>query len=92
MYVYYDIACHMKTTVQITDNLLDDARRVAAKEGTTVRALIEAGLRREIRERRGTGQFRLRRASFKGKGLRPEVEGATWDQIRDLAYEAGGRK
>jgi hypothetical protein len=36
---------HMKTTVEISDGLLDEARRLAAREATTVRALIEAGLR-----------------------------------------------
>ncbi len=80
----------MKTTVEISDGILDDARKVAAREGTTVRALIEAGLRREIQERRRGGRFRLRRASFKGRGLRPELSGAAWEQIRDLTYEGRG--
>ena len=78
----------MKTTVEISDGILDEARKVAAREGTTVRALIEAGLRKEVQQRRrGGGRFRLRRASFKGRGLRPELQGASWDRIRDLAYE-----
>ncbi len=81
----------MKTTVEISDGILDDARKLAAREGTTVRALIEAGLRREIRERRGAGRFRLRHSSFKGRGLRPELEGAGWERIRDLAYEGRDR-
>jgi hypothetical protein len=79
---------HMKTTVEISDGILDEARKVAAREGTTVRALIEAGLRKEVQQRRrGGGRFRLKRASFKGRGLRPELAGAAWDRIRDLAYE-----
>ncbi len=82
---------HMKTTVEIADGILDDARKVAAREGVTVRALIEAGLRREIQERRRAGRFRLRRASVKGRGLRPELSGASWEQIRDLAYEGRGK-
>jgi len=81
----------MKTTVEISDGILDQARRVAAREKTTVRALIEAGLRREIQERRSARRFRLRRASFKGRGLRPELAGAPWSEIRDLAYEGRGR-
>ena len=63
----------MKTTVEILDALLDAAREAAASEGTTVRALIETGLRREIQKRKRRVRFRLRRASFKGRGLRPEV-------------------
>lgn len=80
----------MKTTVEISDGILDDARKVAAREKTTVRALIEAGLRREIQERRRAGRFRLRRASFKGRGLRGELSGATWEQIREIAYKGRG--
>ncbi len=78
---------HMKTTVEISDGLLDEARKVAARDRTTVRALIEAGLRKQIQDRRRKGRFRLRRASFKGRGLRPELAGASWEQIRDFAYE-----
>ena len=82
---------HMKTTIEIADSVLDDARRLAAREGTTLRALMEAGLRSEIRRRKGAAQaFRLRKASFKGRGLRPELQGATWDRLREMAYEGRG--
>lgn len=77
----------MKTTVEISDSLLDEARKVASREGTTVRALIESGLRKEVREHKRATTFRLRRATFRGRGLRPGLVGASWDQIRDLAYE-----
>ena len=70
--------------------LLDEARRVASREGRTVRALVEEGLRRVLAERKRTRGFRLRKASFKGKGLQPHVAGASWDQIRDTAYEGRG--
>lgn len=80
----------MKTTVDIADGLLADAKKVAAGEETTVRALIEEGLRRVIEERKARGRFRLRRASFRGKGLQPHVREGSWEQIRDLAYEGRG--
>lgn len=80
----------MKTTVEIPDSLLDEARRVASREGRTVRALVEEGLRRVVAERKRTRVFRLRKASFKGKGLQSHVAGASWDQIRDTAYEGRG--
>jgi len=35
----------MKTTIDIADPLLDEARKLAAREGTTLRALVERGLR-----------------------------------------------
>ncbi|MGH7267947.1 MAG: type II toxin-antitoxin system VapB family antitoxin [Candidatus Rokuibacteriota bacterium] len=80
----------MKTTVEIPDSLLEEARKLAAREGTTVRALIEAGLRHVVAERRRPTAFRLRRATFAGDGLRPEVAGAGWDRLRELAYEDRG--
>ncbi len=81
----------MKTTIEISDGLLDEARSVAAREGTTLRVLVEAGLRKEVRERRRGRPFRLRRASFKGRGLRPELASASWEEIRELAYESPRR-
>jgi hypothetical protein len=81
----------MKTTIEISEELLNEARKVALREGTTLRVLVEAGLRKEVRERRRGRPFRLRRASFRGRGLRPELAGASWEQIRELAYE-GVRK
>jgi hypothetical protein len=81
----------MKTTVEISDGLLDEARKVASRDGTTVRALIEAGLRKEVRERRRNRAFHLRRATFRGRGLKPDLRGASWEQIRELAYEGTDR-
>ena len=80
----------MKTTVEIPDSLLGEARKLASREGTTVRALVEEGLRRIIAERKQAGAFRLRKASFKGQGLQPGIAGAAWEQIRDMAYEGRG--
>ncbi len=66
----------MKTTIQISDPLLEAARQVAVQEKTTVRALVEEGLRKVIEERAQGRGFKLRRATFKGQGLQPEVAGA----------------
>ncbi len=80
----------MKTTVEIADPLLREAKRAAARDGTTVRALIEHGLRRVLEERRKPGRFRLRDASVRGRGLQPGLEGASWARIRELIYEGRG--
>ena len=80
----------MKTTLEIADPLLREARKVAARERTTLRALVEQGLRRVIAEKRRQVPFKLRRASFKGKGLRPEFQDGGWDRIRDVTYEGRG--
>jgi hypothetical protein len=80
----------MKTTVEIPDALLDEARRLATRQGTTLRALIEQGLRRVIAERKRASAFRLRKATFKGEGLQPHVASASWERVRDIAYEGRG--
>ncbi len=45
----------MKTTVEISDALLERARQTAAREKTTMRQIIEEGLRRALAERRQGG-------------------------------------
>jgi hypothetical protein len=80
----------MKTTLEISDPLLREARKVAARDGTTLRALVEQGLQRVVAERKRKATFRLRKASFKGRGLQPEAQNMEWERLRDLAYEGRG--
>lgn len=80
----------MKTTIDIADGLLNDARQVAQREGTSVRALIEQGLRKVLEERGQSTGFRLRKASVKGKGLTPEAATANWEELRHMIYEDRG--
>ena len=69
---------------------LDEAKKLAAKKGTTVRAFVEQGLRKVVAERKSRGVFRLRKASFKGKGIQPGMENATWERIRETIYQGRG--
>ena len=80
----------MKTTLDISNSLLREARKMAARERTTLRALVEQGLRQVLAEKKRRPQFQLRKASFKGRGLRAEPGDAGWDRLRDLAYEGRG--
>jgi hypothetical protein len=80
----------MKTTFEIPDPLLREARKLALRERTTLRALVERGLRQVIADKKRRGKFRLRQASFKGRGLNVELRAAGWDPVRDMAYEAQG--
>ena len=81
---------HMKTTIEISDALLKDAKRVASLDGVTVRTLVESGLRHELERRKRPTAFHLRRATFKGKGLQAGARGLSWDQLRELAYTGRG--
>lgn len=76
----------MKTTIDISDSLLKAARQAARRDGTTLRALVEHGLRLALAERRQTTAFDLRDASVDGRGLQPGAEGLSWDELRALAY------
>ena len=55
-----------------------------------MRAPLERGLRRVVTETKPSAPFKLRRASFKGKGLQADMRGAFWGWLRDLAYEGRG--
>jgi len=81
---------HMKTTIEISAPVLRAAKATAAREGTTVRALVEEGLRKVLSERRTRAPFKLRRVVFRGDGLSQEAQIAGWDGIRDMIYEGRG--
>ena len=76
----------MKTTVDLPESLLREAQEVARAANTTLRALIEDGLRAVLGRRSAKEHFTLRDASVPGNGLQPEFRGARWEQIRDQAY------
>jgi len=80
----------MKTTIEISDPLLEDARKLAAHEGVTLRALVERGLDRVIGESKKHRPFKLRRAAFGGKGVRAELRDAPWSAVRDEIYKGRG--
>jgi hypothetical protein len=80
----------MKTTIEISDPLLREARKLAEREGVTLGALVERGLRRVVTETKSGSPFKPRHASFKGKGLQAEARGVFWSKLRDLAYEGRG--
>jgi hypothetical protein len=76
----------VKTTVEITDSLLEQAKQLAAARSTTLRQIIEEGLRNVI-ETKQEQPFRLRDGSFGGQGMLRKM---TWDEIRDEIYQGRG--
>jgi hypothetical protein len=79
----------MKTTIQIPASLFEEARELAHRQRTTLKALVVEGLRRIVSERKRHSRFCLRKATFKGSGLQPHLA-ASWEQIRELSYEGRG--
>ncbi len=84
------MGAHMKTTVELSDDLAATAKSYAAREGLTLRSLIERGLRLAMSADRVRGQFRLRNQSVTGRGLQAPYRDADWSRIRESIYEGRG--
>ena len=62
----------MKTTIELPDALIEQARRVAQQEGATLRALVEEGLQRSLEARRANleaQRARVGRAALRARSL-----------------------
>jgi hypothetical protein len=75
-----------KTTIDVPDELLLEAKALAARERTTLRTVVVTGLR-TVLGRRPPERFRLRDASVGGRGIQPEFETGGWEALRDAIYE-----
>lgn len=80
----------MKTTIEISDSILSQAKQLAREQNVTLRSLTEEGLRKVIEERTQRGSVRVKPIVFDGKGLSADFRGAGWERIRDAAYEGRG--
>ena len=85
------IVSNMKTTIDVADALLREAREVAARDHTTLKDLVQEGLRRVLDERRPRRKaFRMRDVEAVGGGFQPEFADGDWQRIRDAIYEGRG--
>ena len=59
----------MKTTIEVSDALFTSAKQLAQQNQTTLRALVEEGLRRVLRDAQATAKpaFTLRNARVHGQ-------------------------
>lgn len=84
-------SAHMKTTVELSDALLDRLRERAAREKTTLRALISAAIQQFLRPAGGpTGRFRLKDGSVAGNGPAAGMHEGDWRTVQELSYEGRG--
>jgi hypothetical protein len=75
----------MKTTVDISDALLERAKRLARRTGRPLRALIEEGLR-QVLAGEPARKFRLKdRAVGNPRGPNP-LEALSWQDLRREIY------
>jgi hypothetical protein len=67
----------MKTTIELPDDLFIAAKRQAAEDRSTLRAIVERGLRAQLRRRRArrtrTGRTSIRWVTVDG-GLPPDLD------------------
>lgn len=65
------MGAHMKTTIEVSDALFDSAKSLAQKRQTTMRALVEEGLRRVLADTQTKAKpaFKLKDARVHGKEM-----------------------
>lgn len=78
---------HMKTTIDIADDLLNRAKQIAQREKTTLKVLAEEGLRLVLAHRQKRGAIEIQPVVISGNGLQPGLPDDFVDNIRDWAYE-----
>ena len=72
----------VRTTIELNDELLRAAKRRAAQEGRTLRAVLETALRAYLGRAVGRGGYRLRWRPERGRvqpGVQLEDRDALWD-------------
>lgn len=74
----------MKTTIDISDALFASSKALAQQSQTTLRALIEEGLRRVLRDAKANTQsaFKLKDARVHGQGILMS-DPRDWQQLED---------
>ncbi|MBI4815796.1 MAG: DUF2191 domain-containing protein [Deltaproteobacteria bacterium] len=81
----------MKTTIDIADEVLRKAKRLAAKRNTTLKVVVEEALIEAIaRSKEPASTLAVQTHTFEGRGLAKGLEWDDWSRIRDLAYEGRG--
>ncbi len=79
------MGAHMKTTIDIADDLLLRAKQRAREQNTTLRSVMEDALAVELdREIETTDSVGM--VVMDGNGLNEEFRDAGWDKIRNASY------
>ena len=75
---------HMKTTIEVSDTLFNSAKQLAAQSHTTLRALVEEGLRRVLADNpvKAKSAFKLKNASVRG-GRLLIADAPDWQEFED---------
>lgn len=63
---FHDMHRHMRTTIDLSDALVNRVKKYMKRHKTTLRAVVEAGIERVLEERAPERGFQVRDASFLG--------------------------
>jgi len=85
-----NIVTHMKTTIDISDDLFQQGKRLAEREHVTFRTLVEEGLHHVLTRREKASPFHWKPVTVKGKGVSPEIAESGWTGIRAEIYKDHG--
>lgn len=81
----------MRTTIQLDDQLLSEAKQYAARTGRTLKAVIEDALREALaRTENPQAQARVHLRTFKGRGVQPGVDLDDTSSLLDLMERDDG--
>ena len=81
----------MRTTIQLDDQLLSEAKQHAARTGRTLKAVIEDALREALaRTESPRPQTPVRLQTFKGRGVQAGVDLDDTSSLLDLMERDGG--
>lgn len=84
------VLCIMKTTIEISEALLREAKKYAAQKGVSLKSVMETALRNLFEKRAYYRKFVLGKASFKGEGMQEGIQEGEWFPIRDKIYRGRG--
>ncbi len=78
------MGAHMKTTIELSDALFSSAKALASTRHTTLRALVEDGLRRVLADSqtKAPPAFKLRDARVRGQAMHV-ADPRQWHQMEE---------
>ena len=80
----------MKTTIELSEKLLKEAKKYAAEKGLTLKSVIETALRNMFEHKNRPIKFSLRKATFKGEGVQEGQSEGDWTSVRGKIYKGRG--
>jgi hypothetical protein len=80
----------VKTTLEIQDELLLRAKRLARRTNRPLRAVVEEGLRCVLRQEAAPQRYEMPDASVGDPNAENPLEAMSWQDLRDEIY--GGAK